>query len=245
MLVIQNHNFADSPRIVNVGPSKIVSATMYNKTTLTCDAEGNPPPQYQWLQKLPTQEVLIRSYTKDLVIQNVTYAYQGEFVCKAVNIINGQKRPVQSEPIKLEVSGAPQVIRHHSEKSVVVSIGDEAVLEVPFCANPRSNQTWHLGDMEDPASANTIILAAGTGHGRFHAESAKAYVLNSNKKRDHCYISTLRIKGAHPTDSRVYKLLLSNAHGVDQHLVRLAVKGKLRIFLDYHHILYKHLFRRA
>ena len=220
------YHFIVSPRIVSVGPSKVILAKMYNKTTLSCNAEGNPPPQYQWLQKLPTEDVLVRSYEKDFVIQNVTYEYQGEFVCKAVNTINGQKRPVQSDPIKVEVSGAPQVLRYHSKKSVVVSIGDEAVLEVPFCANPVSNQSWHLGNM-DPGSANKIILAAGTGHGRFRAESARNYLSNSKEKRDHCYISTLRIKGAHPSDSRIYKLLLSNAHGVDQHLVQLAVKGKL------------------
>ena len=204
---------------------------MYEKTTLSCNATGNPPPQYQWLQKLPTQEVLIRSYKKDFVIQNVTYEYQGEWVCKAVNIINGLKRPVQSNPIKVEVSGAPQVMRYHSKKSIVVSIGDEAVLRVPFCANPVSNQSWHLGDDNDQGSGNNIILTAGTGTGRFHAENIKMYSSDSNEKRDHCYISTLRIKGAHPSDSRTYKLLLTNAHGVDQHIIRLAVKGKSKYII--------------
>ena len=216
----------DSPKIVSVGPSKIIKAKMYEKTTLSCNATGNPPPQYQWLQKLPTQEVLIRSYKKDFVIQNVTYDFQGEFVCKAVNIINGQKRSIQSDTIRVEVSGAPQVMQYHSKKSVMVSIGDEAVLEVPFCANPISNQSWHLGDDSETGTGNNIILTAGTGTGRFHAESIKSFRSDSNQKRDHCYISTLRIKGAHPSDSRTYKLLLTNAHGVDQHIIRLAVKGK-------------------
>ena len=198
---------------------------MGNKTTLTCEAEGNPPPKYQWLQKLPTQEISIRSYTKDFVINNVTYEYQGEFVCNAVNTINEQKRSVQSDPIKVEVSGAPQVIRYNTKKSVVVSIGAEAVLEVEFCANPISNQSWHLGDL-GTGSGNKLILAAGSAHGRFIAENPRSIGSDSNQKRDHCYISALRIKGAHPTDSHVYKLLLSNAHGVDQHLVHLAVKGK-------------------
>ena len=218
--------FQDSPRIQDVGPSKVISAKMYEPTKLSCNATGNPPPQYQWLQKLPTQEVLIRSYEKDFVIKNVTYEYQGEWVCKAVNVINGHKRAVQSNPIKLEVSGRPQVMRYHSKKSVMVSIGDEAVLEVPFCANPVSNQSWHLGDDSDPKSGNNIILTAGTGTGRFHAESVKSFQSNSNQKRDNCYISTLRIKGAHPSDSRTYKLLLTNAHGVDHHYIKLAVKGK-------------------
>ena len=202
---------------------------MYNKTTLTCEAEGNPPPKYQWLQKLPSQEVLTRSYKKDFEIHNVTYEHQGEFVCKAVNHINGQERTVQSSPIKVEVTGAPQVIRYNTKKSVVVGIGAEAVLEVQFCANPVSNQSWHLGDMGS-GTGNNIILAAGTGHGRFVAENARSILTDgSNHKKDHCYISTLRIKGAHPTDSHVYKLLLSNAHGIDQHLVHLAVKGKNNI----------------
>ena len=115
------HCILDSPRILRVGPSKVVAARMGNKTTLTCEAEGNPPPKYRWLQKLPTQEISIRSYTKDFVINNVTYEYQGEFVCNAVNTINEQKRSVQSDPIKVEVSGAPQVIRYNTKKSVVVS----------------------------------------------------------------------------------------------------------------------------
>lgn len=195
---------------------------------MTCEAEGNPPPQYQWLQKLPSQEVLIRGYSNQLVIENITYEHQGEFVCKATNNINGELRATQSDSIKVEVSGAPQVLGHSAQNQVVVPIGAEAVLEVEFCANPVSNQSWHLGDMGS-GNGNSIILAAGTGHGRFVAESAKkmsADGVSSAGKRDHCYVSTLRIKGAHPSDSQTYELRLTNAHGADRHFIQLAVKGK-------------------
>ena len=112
-------------------------------------------------------------------------------------------------------------MRYTAKKHIVVGIGAEAVLQVEFCANPVSNQSWHLGDMGS-GSGNEIILAAGTGHGRFVAETAKPV---SNGQRDHCYISTLRIQGAHPSDSQMYELLISNAHGIDRHVIHLAVKG--------------------
>ena len=191
---------------------------MYNKTKLTCEAEGNPPPRYTWLQKLPSQEVLIRSYEKEFIIGNVTYDYQGEFVCKATNEINGEERTVQSEPIEVKVSGPPQVLKYKVKEAVAVPIGADAVLQVEFCANPMSNQSWHLGDK----NGNKVILASGTGHGRFVAETVK----KSPSKPD-CYISTLKINGAHPTDSHTYQLRLSNQHGVDTHTIKLAVKDKI------------------
>lgn len=40
-----------------------------------------------------------------LVIHNVTYDYQGRYVCKASNIISGTERHSQSEPIDLSVMG--------------------------------------------------------------------------------------------------------------------------------------------
>ena len=96
---------------------------MKKKAILTCEAEGNPTPRYQWLQKMPTQEVLIRGSEKTLVIENVTYYHQGEFVCKAMNTIRGEERSVQSEPIRVEVSGAPQVLRYSAQLDVRVHNG--------------------------------------------------------------------------------------------------------------------------
>ena len=100
-----------------------MSANVHNKTTLTCLAEGNPAPRYQWLQKLPTHEVLVRGYSQHLQIENVTYDHQGEFVCKAVNVINGEQRSVQSDPIIVEVTGAPQVTQFAAIKEVIVGNG--------------------------------------------------------------------------------------------------------------------------
>ena len=118
------------------------------------------------------------------------------------------------------------MMRYAAKKHLVVGIGAEAVLEVQFCANPVSNQSWHLGDMGS-GSGNEIILAAGTGHGRFVAETARPVTTaGQSKLRDHCYVSTLRIQGAHPSDSQVYELRITNAHGVDRHVIHLAVKGR-------------------
>eukprot|EP00095_Tigriopus_kingsejongensis_P003091 maker-scaffold1368_size45390-snap-gene-0.5 protein:Tk03091 transcript:maker-scaffold1368_size45390-snap-gene-0.5-mRNA-1 annotation:"kin of irre-like protein 2" len=206
-----------APSILSVGPSRIVAAQRNKRAMLNCEAEGNPAPQYQWLQKLPTQEVFIRGHERTLVLENVTYNHQGEFVCKAMNTINGEERSVQSEPIRVEVSGAPQVMKYEAHHEVRVQNGEDATLEVLFCADPPPKQAWHLGDL-GLGSGSNIILAAGTGHGRFIAESAR------KADREDCYISALRINGAHPTDSHTYQLKLSNNHGSDLHTIHLVVR---------------------
>jgi hypothetical protein len=113
---------------------------MYNQTRMTCRADGNPPPRYQWLQKLPSHEVILRGEGPLLLIDNVTYDQQGEYVCKAINEIRGEPRAIQSEPIILEVTGAPQISRFAAPQQVTVQDGEDAVLEVRFCADPLPEQ---------------------------------------------------------------------------------------------------------
>lgn len=48
---------------------------------------------------------LERGHESRLVIDNVTYDYQGEYECRASNFINGQERTVASEPVSLQVVG--------------------------------------------------------------------------------------------------------------------------------------------
>ena len=182
---------------------------------LTCNAEGNPPPRFQWLQKLPSHEVLVRGHTQQLYIENVTYEDQGEFVCKALNEINGETRAIQSDPIIVEVSGTPQVMRFGVPTDVIVEDGQNAILEARFCADPLPEQLWHLGH-----AGNNIILAAGTTHGRFDAKTVR-------RIKEDCYISTLTVSAAQPSDTSEYELRLTNAHGSDSYRVRLIVRGKV------------------
>jgi hypothetical protein len=90
-----------------VGPERVVVASLYNRTVLVCQAEGNPQPAYQWLQKTSTAEetVYVRGAEPMLVIHNVTYEYQGKYYCKASNVISGTDRTIQSDPIDLSVMG--------------------------------------------------------------------------------------------------------------------------------------------
>ena len=135
-------------------------------------------------------------------------------MCKAINEINGESRSVQSDPITLEVTGAPQVMKFGVQTEIIIEDGQDAILESRFCANPLPEQLWHLG-----ASGDNIILAAGTTHGKFVAEVVR-------KIKEDCYVSTLRINEAHPSDSNVYELRLTNAHGTDSYKIDLKVRGK-------------------
>ncbi|KFM66295.1 Carcinoembryonic antigen-related cell adhesion molecule 5, partial [Stegodyphus mimosarum] len=81
------------PQIMKISPNPGATVTVYNSTTLTCEAEGNPPPKYSWLQKMGGDPIAwqLRGHTASLHIQNVTYQYQGQYVCEASNVINGHQ----------------------------------------------------------------------------------------------------------------------------------------------------------
>ena len=46
------------PKILRVTPTGGATIGVHNRSILTCSAEGNPLPKYQWLQKLPSQQVI-------------------------------------------------------------------------------------------------------------------------------------------------------------------------------------------
>lgn len=105
---------------------------------------------------------LDRGRESRLVIDNVTYDYQGEYECRATNFINGQERTATSDPIALQVVGAPQVLRTSSTASghsVSVRKGDPATLSLIVCADPRPRHvSWEWGSLR---------LEAGSGIGKY------------------------------------------------------------------------------
>ncbi len=220
----------DPPNIVSVGPAKEVSAQVGKDVILTCEAEANPAPRYQWLQRTERQEVLIRGYDKNLVISDANYDHQGEFVCKAINEIRGEERSVQSEAIRLDVSGAPRIAKKSTVRfphEVRVQNGEDARLEVEFCADPMPEQAWHLSGSDDDDNSPSLTLSAGIAHGRFFADT-----LPSPGRQD-CHVAALRINGAHADDTRSYLLRLTNSHGVQTHTVHLVVRGELLLHIFY------------
>ena len=192
-----------------------MSARTSQKMVLNCRADGFPEPQYQWLQKSQSGDILVRGYDPELVIERLTYEHQGEWLCQAANSVGGRVREVQSDPIAVEVRGAPQVtgrFGQESEQELELVAGQDAVLDVPFCANPPPAQTWQLGD---------VRLAAGDSHGSIVAEQLRTTAVTD------CYVSRLRIMGAHPNDSRDYRLNLKNEHGTDSHTIKLLVMDRV------------------
>lgn len=102
---------SDAPIIKSVGPDKLTTAPLYTSAEFTCAADGNPPPTYQWLQKVTSvngddhNTIIVRSSEPKLRFNNVTYDWQGEYICVVTNTIAGTERTVQSQPITLSVIG--------------------------------------------------------------------------------------------------------------------------------------------
>lgn len=109
------------------------------------------------LCRIPSQgnAWLERGRESRLVIDNVTYDYQGEYECRASNFINGQERSTTSDPISLQVVGAPQVLRPNSSGyQVAVKRGESASLTLVVCADPRPRHVaWEWGSLRLEAGA--------------------------------------------------------------------------------------------
>ncbi|XP_039280051.1 irregular chiasm C-roughest protein isoform X2 [Nilaparvata lugens] len=196
------------PQIKSVGKDRLTTATLFSEVAFECDADANPTPTFQWLQRVGSDAVLVRSRESRLVIANATYEHQGEYVCRVTNVIAGQERPVQSEAITIQVVGAPQVVREEME--VVAARGSDATLRMVVCADPRPNTaSWEWGSLQ---------LKAGEGIGKYQAEELK------QEGREDCYEARLYVREVEPSDSRSYFLLVKNERGIDKHWVRLVVR---------------------
>lgn len=102
---------SDGPIIKSVGPDKLTTATLYSSTSFACSADGNPPPKYQWLQRVsnlnggPHETVILRSTDPKLHFTNITYDFQGKYVCLVTNMIGDSERKMESQSITLQVIG--------------------------------------------------------------------------------------------------------------------------------------------
>lgn len=87
--------------VKHLSSSKIFSLIIINFVSHSITTEMN-----HFICRLPTgSKLLERGMEKRLVIDNVTYDYQGEYECHATNYINGQERTVTSSPVSLQVVG--------------------------------------------------------------------------------------------------------------------------------------------
>ncbi|XP_065161053.1 irregular chiasm C-roughest protein isoform X2 [Atheta coriaria] len=206
-----------APKILSVGPDRLTTAVLFSSTTFECIAEGNPQPTYQWLQRIPSpsNRIVERGREAKLHISNVTYDYQGEYVCKVTNIIGGAERTIQSEAIALQVVGAPQVLRHSATPETVVEKGEDVEMSMVVCADPRPRVVaWEWGSLR---------LEAGSEMGRYSVDEV------IQEEREDCYLATLKIKDAEATDSRAYYLAVENDRGTDRHAVKLYVNEPLQM----------------
>ncbi|XP_072156592.1 irregular chiasm C-roughest protein isoform X2 [Bemisia tabaci] len=206
-----------APSIREVGPDKVVTAPLFSPVRFNCEADGNPLPSYQWLQRLPTitptsdETVYVRGSEAQLYVNNVTYDHQGDYVCRVTNSIGGSERSVQSQAISVQVVGAPQVVRNIGGREVVARRGEDALLKLVVCADPRPRRAaWHWGSLQ---------LEAGAGQGRYQAENL------IQDTREDCYEARFHVREVSPEDSRNYYLEVHNDRGTDRHSVRLAVRG--------------------
>jgi len=189
-----------SPIILSTDPAIEKSVVVHNKTVLSCKAEGNPEPVYEWLQQLHNGQVRKRSYTSDLAIEDVGYEDQGEYSCMASNSIGGERRQVQSEVVRLEVAGVPQVVK--SVREVDGITGRDVRIEGHFCSDPMPVlNTWQW---------DGVVLPAGSEiDGRYKAE------LEPHPHMADCYISRLIVRRLEMRDGRTYTLNVENKHGRD------------------------------
>ncbi|KAK6622887.1 hypothetical protein RUM43_008738 [Polyplax serrata] len=105
--------------------------------------------------------------------------------------------------------GAPQVLRHAGTREVLAVRGEEALLRLIVCADPRPKRAiWEWG---------SEFVEAGKPNGRYQAELI-------DDEREDCYEARLHVQDVEPSDSRSYYLAVENEKGTDRHAVHLTVR---------------------
>ena len=113
-----------------------------DQLTLSCSVESYPPPTYLWVQYLSTGEVLVLGHQAMLVIQHITFAHIGQYVCRAHNYIRGEKISKESDGIDVSVQGPPYIKDDRAIKDIEMSSGENIEIKIPFCSFPPPKSYW-------------------------------------------------------------------------------------------------------
>ncbi|XP_012277027.1 hemicentin-2 [Orussus abietinus] len=201
------------PKIIAVGPDRLTTALLYSGTSFECHADAMPPAEYRWarifLDGRPPVEC---GSGHRLILTNVTYEQQGQYICLASNKINGNIREVKSDSVSLQVVGAPRVVKPASTERFVVSTteGSPARLEIRLCSDPKPHLVaWEWG--------TTRLHAGEVLESRYRALDLEP--LDS----EDCYVAILELTTTVKEDQRLYNVIVENDRGSDRRALMLRV----------------------
>ncbi|KAL6443029.1 hypothetical protein ACFW04_002786 [Cataglyphis niger] len=201
------------PMISAVGPDRLTTALLYSGASFECHADAMPPAEYRWAQIFTDGRMPLECGTgQRLILTNVTYEQQGQYICLASNKINGNIREVKSDPVSLQVVGAPRVVKPAiTEKFVVVTTeGSPARLEIRLCSDPKPRLVaWEWG--------STRLHAGEVLEPRYRALDLEPLA------SEDCYIAILELTSTVKEDQRLYHVIVENDRGSDRRALMLKV----------------------
>ena len=140
-----------APRKVLTRPDKRIDLDAGRPAKFQCEAEANPQPKLEWLQKFPEDQggqVFSRGQGKTLLLSNVTYEMEGKWACVATTTIKGRVRKMTSDPIDVEVVGKPQVLFYKTDQRQDFAMHSDAEVLVTFCSDPKPRSlVWQWGSL--------------------------------------------------------------------------------------------------
>ena len=204
------------PRKVRTEPSDFLDLEVGTRHVFTCDAEGSPLPDFEWLHRYDEHDGETTAFKlgtgSTIVLENVTYEHEGLWWCTAFNRIKGATRKEQSPVLRVGVSGKPlvQSDRQTQPRSLIqAKLQEQADLEVMFCADPPPRKVrweWEGRGLE-----------AGRRRGRISVAK-----LQSLERKD-CYTSKISFNPVTAEDAGTYYLVAENDRGTLRSGVSLSV----------------------
>ena len=186
---------AHVPRVVSEdGGEKTVTLNVGENLTLLCKAIAIPEPDYRWLLKDLSGDIIIVAEEALLTIDNVGYQHGGELLCEASNVMGTRLGDVY----RVSVEGRPVIQNHPTGNSFTIMSGDMFSFIVEVCSHPEPSVTW-LKDSQE-----------------IHSHSLE-------RVRGKCYLSTLQLPNLDHYDAGQYRVTVSNLLGDDSVTMQLRV----------------------
>ncbi|XP_074601550.1 irregular chiasm C-roughest protein isoform X2 [Brevipalpus obovatus] len=219
------------PQSVNYSTEQ--SVRIGHSTKLYCFFDGNPKPDIQWYQIDPRTGIhhQIEMPSGDnhvLPIFNATYNHEGEYYCKAINMIGGQTHVVSSPRMLVDVHGLPAF--SHPEPLVVEGPrGQTSQLVMEFCSDPPPIKVfWHYGSIQlevKNVEYSPDTLKSGNRSALRHRILPFTMIQAKHERAPYykCYKAELEIRDTDPSDEREYTLVAQNEYGTSSRILRLRV----------------------